>query len=95
MQNKITMGMPGFLPIFLFFNNNVILRYRLVSFFFFCKEFHLFIYLSIFGCVGSSFLCEGFLHLRRAGTTLRRGARASHYRGLSCCRAQAPDAQAQ
>ena len=31
----------------------------------------------------------------RAGATLHRGARASHYRGLSCCGAQAPDAQAQ
>ena len=29
------------------------------------------------------------------GATLHRGARASHYRGLSCCGAQAPDAQAQ
>ena len=29
------------------------------------------------------------------GTTLHRGARASHHRGLSCCGAQAPDAQAQ
>ena len=26
-----------------------------------------FIYLFIFGCVGSSFLCEGFLQLRQAG----------------------------
>ena len=49
----------------------------------------------IFGCVGSSFLCEGFLQLRRVGATLHRGAQASHYRGLSCCGAQAPDAQAQ
>ena len=56
---------------------------------------NLFIYLFIFGCVGSSFLCEGFLQLRRAGATLHHGARASHYRGLSCCEAQAPDAQAQ
>ena len=54
-----------------------------------------FIYLFIYGCVGSQFLCEGFLQLRRAGATLHRGARASHYRGLSCCGAQAPDAQAQ
>ena len=54
-----------------------------------------FIYLFIFGCVGSSFLREGFLWLRRAGATLHRGARASHRRGLSCCGAQAPDAQAQ
>ena len=62
-----------------------------IEFFFFYK----FIYLFIFGCVGSSFLCEGFLQLRQAGATLHRGARASHYRGLSCCGAQAPDAQAQ
>ena len=54
---------------------------------------YLFIYL--FGCVGSSFLCEGFLQLRQAGATLHRGARASHYRGLSRCGAQTPDAQAQ
>ena len=53
---------------------------------------NLFIY---FGCVGSSFLCEGFLQLRQAGATLHHGARASHCRGLSCCGAQAPDAQAQ
>ena len=33
--------------------------------------------------------------MRQVGTTLHRGARASHCRGLSCCRAQAPDAQAQ
>ena len=66
-------------------------------FFFFFKEIHvlLFIYLFIYGCVESSFLREGFLQLRQAGTTLHRGARASHHRGLSCCGAQAPDAQAQ
>ena len=51
--------------------------------------------LFFFGCVGSSPLCEGFLQLRQAGATLHRGARASHCRGLSCCGAQAPDAQAQ
>ena len=56
---------------------------------------YLFIYLLIFGCVGSLFLCEGFLQLRQAGATLHRSVRASHYRGLSCCGAQAPDAQAQ
>ena len=63
-------------------------------FFVFFKKY-LFIYLFIYACVGSSFLCEGFLQLRRAGATPHRGARASHYRGLSCCGAQAPDAQAQ
>ena len=61
--------------------------------FLFC--FYLFIYLSIYGCVGSSFLCKGFLESWQAGATPHRGARASHYRGLSCCGAQAPDAQAQ
>ena len=47
--------------------------------------FYLFIYLFIFifGCVGSSFLCEGFLQLWRAGATLHCSARASHYHGLS------------
>ena len=49
----------------------------LLSIFFFL------IYLFISGCVGSSFPCEGFLQLRRVGATLHRGARASHYRGLS------------
>ena len=50
----------------------------------------------IFGCVGSLLSCKSPLQLRRAGTTLHRGARASHRRGLSHCGgAQAPDAQAQ
>ena len=55
------------------------------GFFFFLFNFliyYLFI-IFIFGCVGSSFLCEGFLQLWRVGATLHRGARASHYRGLS------------
>ena len=60
----------------------------------FLKIYYLFI-IFIFGRVGSSFLCEGFLQLQRVGATLHRGARASHYRGLSCCGAEAPDAQAQ
>ena len=54
-----------------------------------------FFYLFIFGCVGSSFLCEGFLQLRQAGATLNRGAWAPRYRCVSHCGAQAPDAQAQ
>ena len=33
--------------------------------------------------------------MRQVGATLHRGAQATHYRGLSRCRAQAPDAQAQ
>ena len=68
-----------------------------LSLYFFFLEIHvlLFIYLFICGCVGSSFLREGSPQLRQVGATLHRGAWASHYRGLSCCRAQAPDAQAQ
>ena len=70
--------------------------YLFIYLFIYLKNFTLFIYLLfIYGCVGSSFLCEGFLQLWQAGATLHRGARASHYRGLSCCGAQAPDAQAQ
>ena len=64
--------------------------------FLFCFfKINLFIYLFIFGCVGSPFLCEGCLQLRRAGATLHCGARASRCCGLSRCGAQAPDAQVQ
>ena len=59
------------------------------------RFFFFLLIIFIFGCVGSSFLREGFLQLRQVGATLHRGARASHYRGLSCCGAEAPDAQAQ
>ena len=62
---------------------------------FLCFFFFFNFYLFIYGCVGFSFLYEGFLQLRQEGVTLHRGARATHYRGLSCCGAQAPDAQAQ
>ena len=62
--------------------------------FFVCVWFF-FLNLFVYGSVGSLFLCEGFLWLWQAGATLNRGVRASHYRGLSCCGAQAPDAQAQ
>ena len=55
----------------------------------------LFFVFCFFGCVGSSFLCEGFLQLWQVGATLHRDAQASHYHSLSCCGAQAPDAQAQ
>ena len=65
---------------FLFYFLNFIYLFILIN---------LFIYLFVFGCVGSSFLCLDFVQLRRAGATLHRGARASHYRGLSCCGAQA------
>ena len=44
--------------------------------------FLIFLFLYFFGCVGSSFLCEGFLQLRQVGATLHRGAWASHSRSL-------------
>ena len=49
--------------------------------FFFLTFWGLFIYLFIYGCVESSFLCEGPLQLRQAGATFHRGARACHYHG--------------
>ena len=54
------------------------------------KSTHLFIfYLFIFGGIGSLLPHTGFLQLRRAGATLRCGARASHCGGFSCCQARA------
>ena len=54
--------------------------------------FNLFIY---FWLCWSSPPCEGPPQSRQAGATPHHGARASHHRGLFCCGAQAPDAQAQ
>ena len=45
--------------------------------------------------LGLRFCVKAFSSCGKWGATLHRGARASHYRGLSCCGAQAPDAQAQ
>ena len=45
--------------------------------------------------LGLRFCTRAFSSCSKRGATLHRSARASHYRGLSCCRAQAPDAQAQ
>ena len=64
----------------------------MLSFFFFF--FKLFIYLFL-AVLGLRFCARAFSSWRQPGATLHRGARASHYRGLSCCGAQAPDAQAQ
>ena len=45
--------------------------------------------------LGLRFCARAFSSCGRRGATLHRSARASHSRGLSCCGAQAPDAQAQ
>ena len=52
-------------------------------FFFFLKDFliYLFIYLFIFGCVGSSVRARAFFQLRQAGATLHRGAGTALHRG--------------
>ena len=49
-------------------------------------EFYLFIFIYLFGCIGSSLLYAGFLQLRRAGTTLRWGA-WTYCGRFPCCRA--------
>ena len=45
--------------------------------------------------LGLRFCARAFSSCGKWGASLHRGARASHCRGLSCCGAQAPDAQAQ
>ena len=47
--------------------------------------FYLFICFFVYGCIGSSLLCAGFVQLRRVGATLPCGAWASHCGGFSCC----------
>ena len=80
-----------FLNIFFTLKKTFDIQGCIVFFFFFFFT----LYLFIFGCVGSSLLCMGFLWLWQVGAALHRRVRASHRRGLSCCGAQAPNAQAQ
>ena len=49
-----------------------------------CPSLSYFIKLFIYGCVGSSFPCEGPPQPRQAGATRHRVARVSHHRGPSC-----------
>ena len=60
-----------------------------VFFVLFCFFINLFIYLFLFLAV------LGLCSVRRLSPVAASGARASHCHGLSCCGAQAPDAQAQ
>ena len=58
--------------------------------------FVLFLILFIFGCVGSSLLCVGFLPLRLAGATLRRHglslqSTGSRHTGFSSHSSRAPE----
>ena len=79
---------------FFFLILTLLLQFYLINLYFFFLKL-IYLYIFIFGCVGSLFLCKGFLQLRQAGATLHRGAWASHCCGLFRCGAQAPDAQAQ
>ena len=45
--------------------------------------------------LGLRFCARAFSSCGKRGATLQCGVRGSHCRGLSCCGAQAPDAQAQ
>ena len=52
---------------------------------YYTKIFKKFLFiLFVFGCIGSSLLCTGFLYLQWAGATLCCGAWASHRGGFSC-----------
>ena len=73
------------------FHNSLVLLLSVALFF----KKNLFIYLFIFGCIGSSLLCTGFLQLRRAGATLCCSAWDSHCGGFSCHGAKALGAWAQ
>ena len=79
----------------------IFIIYKLILYLLFFKDFfdvehflkiYLFIYLWLCWVFVS---VQGLSLVVAMGATLHRGARASHYRGLSCCGAQAPDAQAQ
>ena len=65
---------------------------------FFFQEFLLFLFIFIYlflAVLVLRFCARAFSSCGKREATLHRGARASHHRGLSCCGAQAPDAQAQ
>ena len=78
----------SFLQLFFFFFKEIAWLYLFIS------NIYLFIYLFL-ALLGLRFCARALSSWWQAGATLHRGARASHHRGLPCCGAQAPDAQAQ
>ena len=67
--------------------------YQLLLLFFLSQHFiYLFIYLWLCWVLAS---VRGLSPVAASGATLHHSVQASHRRGLSCCGAQAPDAQAQ
>ena len=69
-------------------NRNLLYR-GLIKSFVFLKNIFIYLFIYLFGCVGSLLLHAGFLWLRRAGATLRCVARAPHCSGFSCWGARA------
>ena len=82
---------PNLAPLPAFFMGELRVVFTFLFLFF---KINLFIYLFIFGCIGSSLLCVGFLWLLRAGAALHCGEWASHCGGFSCCGARALGTQA-
>ena len=74
----------------------LIMVLAVVSFFFF-NFIYLFIYLFILflAVLGLRFCVRAFSSCGKRGPFFNHSARVSHCRGLSCCGAQAPEAQAQ
>ena len=78
--------------------NTVVLCLGHTGFFWFFKFIYFILFLAVLGlrfCARAFSSCGERGPLFIAGATLHHGARASHYHGLSCCGAQAPDVQAQ
>ena len=83
----------SFIPSLYPFPNDVSSISTRILFFFF--NYHLFIYLFM-AVLGLRFCARAFPSCGKRGPLfIAVRTQASHYRGLSCCGAQAPDAQAQ
>ena len=79
--------------------NKIFVRLALLSWVIVLLLFFIFIFLDfffnyLFGCIGSSLLCMGFVYLWGAGTTLHCCVWASHHSGFSCCATRALGVQA-
>ena len=79
-----------------FVSNKMVIAILNLPYFFFRKSLFIYLFIYLFMAVlGLRFCARAFSSCGKWGPSLHRGARASHYHSLSCCGAQAPDAQAQ
>ena len=76
----------------LFFYNSHPDRCEVISHCAFFIPLFIYLFYLFLAVLGLRFCARAFSSCSKRGTTLHRGARASHYRGLSCWGAQAPDA---